>query len=61
MKKAIMAMAIATTASGSAVAADLPRSPAPYYPPPPSAYNWTGPYAGLNLGYEWGKVTKQRH
>ena len=24
---------------------------------PPSAYNWTGPYAGLNLGYEWGKVT----
>lgn len=57
MKKTIMAMAIATAASGSAVAADLPRGPAPYYPPPSLAYNWTGPYAGLNLGYEWGKVT----
>ena len=57
MKKAIMAMAIATAASGSAAAADLPRGPAPYYPPPASIYNWTGPYAGLNLGYEWSKVT----
>lgn len=57
MKKTIMAMAIATTAGGSAAAADLPRGPAPYYPPPASIYNWTGPYAGLNLGYEWGKVT----
>ena len=57
MKKTIMAMAIATTASGSAAAADLPRGPAPYYPPPASAYNWTGPYAGLNLGYQWTKVT----
>ena len=43
MKKTIMAMAIATTASGSAAAADLPRGPAPYYPPPASVYNWTGP------------------
>src|SRR6185437_13062902 len=57
MKKTIMAMAVATTAAGSAAAADLPRGPAPYYAPPPSIYNWTGPYAGLNLGYEWGKVT----
>lgn len=57
MKKTIIAMAIATTASGSAAAADLPRGPAPYYPPPASIYNWTGPYAGLNLGYQWAKVT----
>ena len=57
MKKTILAMAIATTAGGSAAAADLPRGPAPYYPPPAAVYNWTGPYAGLNLGYEWGKVT----
>jgi outer membrane immunogenic protein len=57
MKKTIMAMAIATMAAGSAAAADLPRGPAPYYPPPPSIYNWTGPYAGLNLGYQWGQVT----
>jgi outer membrane immunogenic protein len=50
-------MAIATVTAGSAAAADLPRGPAPYYPPPSSIYNWTGPYAGLNVGYEWGKVT----
>ncbi len=46
-----------TATGGAATAADLPRGPAPYYPPPSSVYNWTGPYAGLNLGYEWGKVT----
>ena len=24
---------------------------------PAGVYNWAGAYAGLNLGYEWGKVT----
>jgi outer membrane immunogenic protein len=57
MKKTILAMTVATVAAGTAAAADLPRGPAPYYPPPASVYNWTGFYAGLNLGYEWGKVT----
>ena len=60
MKKRILAISVATAtaAAGSAAAADLPRGPVPYYyPPPASIYNWTGPYAGLNLGYEWGKVT----
>jgi outer membrane immunogenic protein len=57
MKKLILAMTVATATGGAASAADLPRGPAPYYAPPPSVYNWTGPYAGLNLGYEWGKVT----
>jgi len=57
MKKTILAMTVATVATGTAAAADLPRGPAPYYPPPASVYNWTGFYAGLNLGYEWGKVT----
>src|SRR5690242_1233056 len=57
MKKTILAITVATVAGGAAAAADLPRGPAPYYPPPSSIYNWTGPYAGLNLGYEWGKVT----
>ncbi|HZP69563.1 MAG TPA: outer membrane protein [Pseudolabrys sp.] len=55
--KTIIAMAAATLTAGSAAAADLPRGPAPYYPPPSSIYNWTGPYAGLNVGYEWSKVT----
>jgi len=57
MKKTILTMTVAMSAAGSAAAADLPRGPAPYYPPPASVYNWTGFYAGLNLGYEWGKVT----
>jgi len=57
MKKTILAMTVAMSAAGTAAAADLPRGPAPYYAPPPSVYNWTGLYAGLNLGYEWGRVT----
>ena len=56
MKKKMLAIsvaAVAVAAAGSAAAADLPRGPAPYYyPPAPSIYNWSGFYAGLNLGYE---------
>ena len=62
MKKTLFGTALATAliVSGAAAAADLPRGPAPYYraPAAPSAvYNWAGAYAGLNIGYEWGKVT----
>ena len=49
MKKTILAMTVAAVAvaSGAATAADLPRGPAPYYPPAPaSVYNWGGAYAG---------------
>ena len=58
MKKTIFAATVLTmaVAAGTAVAADLPRGPAPYYSPA-SVYNWSGAYAGLNIGYEWGKVT----
>jgi len=60
MKTRILAMTVAamTAAAGTAGAADLPRGNAPYYAPPPvSVYNWSGFYAGLNLGYQWGHVT----
>jgi len=59
MKKTIFGTAFAATliASGAALAADIQRGPAPYYNPPSSLYNWGGVYAGLNLGYQWGKVT----
>ena len=60
MKKTILAMSVASlmVAAGTANAADLPRSSAPYYAPlPASIYNWGGAYAGLNVGYEWGRIT----
>src|SRR6478672_7010150 len=60
MKTRILAMTVAamTAAAGTAGAADLPRGNAPYYAPPPvTVYNWSGFYAGLNLGYQWGHVT----
>ncbi len=58
MKKTILALTVATIAASTASAADLPRSAGPFYSaPPPAVYNWGGWYAGLNLGYEWGKVT----
>jgi outer membrane immunogenic protein len=61
MKSKFLALTAAAmvAAAGSAAAADLPRSPAPYYssPAPASTYNWAGFYAGVNLGYQWGKIT----
>ena len=60
MKNTMRAITLAavTAASGAAVAADLPaRGPAPYYTQPASYYNWSGLYAGVNAGYEWGHVT----
>lgn len=60
MKKVILAVALAAGATaGTATAADLPRGPMPYYsnPAPVGVYNWGGFYAGVNAGYEWGKIT----
>lgn len=43
----------------AALAADIQRGSAPYYPPSPPlmAYSWMGPYIGVNLGYQWGLAT----
>ena len=61
MKKTLFAASLTAmaVASGAVVAADLPRGPTPYYSAPATSglYNWSGPYAGLNIGYEWGRVT----
>jgi outer membrane immunogenic protein len=59
MKKTMFAaVAAATVAATSAVAADLPRSQ-PYYSSPavPAGYNWAGMYVGANVGYQWGRTT----
>jgi outer membrane immunogenic protein len=60
MTRVILAATAAglTALSGAAGAADLPRGPAPYYSAPaPMLYNWAGAYAGLNFGYQSGKIT----
>ena len=51
---ALMAALIATPAA----AADLYYGKAPAFAAAPfNAYNWNGAYVGVNLGYQWGKVT----
>jgi outer membrane immunogenic protein len=60
MKTTMRAMILAAVvaAPGAAVAADIgARGPTPYYAQPASYYNWSGLYAGINAGYEWGHVT----
>jgi outer membrane immunogenic protein len=61
MKRMLLASAVALTAGGQALAADLPppmapppRAPAAYIPVGP-AYNWSGFYIGGNLGAGFSK------
>jgi outer membrane immunogenic protein len=46
--------AAAITTAGAASAADIPPYTAPALA---RAYNWTGPYVGGQLGYQWGNTT----
>jgi outer membrane immunogenic protein len=48
---------LATFAGGAATAADLPHPSYYTATAPLSAYSWTGPYLGGNLGYEWGTTS----
>jgi outer membrane immunogenic protein len=45
---------LVTIGGGAAAAADLPHPSYYTATAPLSAYSWTGPYLGGNLGYEWG-------
>lgn len=53
---AALAAALTLATAGVALAADLPAGGYYTMPEPLSAYNWTGPYLGATLGYEWGSV-----
>jgi len=41
----------------AAAAADLPSVKGPAAPPPPPVFSWTGPYAGLTIGYGWADTS----
>ncbi|TWG60678.1 MULTISPECIES: outer membrane protein [unclassified Aminobacter] len=52
MKKLALTAAILAAASTSALAADVVyEEPAPYTPPAPTVYDWTGVYIGVQGGY----------
>jgi outer membrane immunogenic protein len=54
MKRALLGIAvIASALTTQALAADLPIYTKA--PPPSPIYDWTGFYAGLNIGYSWGR------
>ena len=58
MRKLLAAVAAVAMSSGVACAADLAARP--YTKAPPMivdpAYNWSGFYLGVNVGYGWGKA-----
>jgi outer membrane immunogenic protein len=61
MSRILFAGIFALTATGSALAADLPppaapppRAPAAYVPVIAPAYSWSGIYLGINGGYQFG-------
>ncbi len=59
MKKLLLATAAVIVVAGAhcAMAADLPVKEQP--PPPPAIYDWTGFYAGFNVGAAWGSYDPQ--
>jgi outer membrane immunogenic protein len=60
MFKSIFAGAFATLIAGAAVAADLPRRSGPPIAQDPyysRSFSWTGVYAGLNAGYNFGDTS----
>jgi outer membrane immunogenic protein len=48
-----LALILTTATVASSFAADLPTRKSPSAPPLSAAYNWTGFYAGLNVGGGW--------
>ncbi|MGH6811691.1 MAG: outer membrane protein [Methylocella sp.] len=55
LRRILLASAGATALAGAAFAADLSSRARPpvFFLPPPLIYTWTGPYVGVNAGYEW--------
>ena len=58
MLKNLLLAGAAVTASGAALAADLPRRAAPPLLPPVPVFTWTGAYFGINAGYAFNGDTR---
>ena len=56
MRRSLLAVLASTALAFPAIAADLPESGAPYYPPPP-LFTWSGAYIGANAGFGFGTYT----
>ncbi len=54
---ALVAFAGMAQVAGLAQAADLNRGYPQYAAPPPPSFIWSGPYVGVNLGYQWGDIS----
>ena len=54
MNRSLIGAYLFALGAGSALAADLPTVKAPPVVYPLPALTWTGFYAGLNAGYDWG-------
>src|SRR5436309_8459641 len=53
-----LALVVAALIATPAAAADLYYGKAPAFAAAPfNGYNWNGAYVGVNLGYQWGKMT----
>ncbi len=55
--RVVLAATLTCGSAGIAGAADLGGGRYYTAPAPLGAYSWTGPYLGLNLGYQWGYTT----
>ncbi len=59
MKRILLATAVTASLTIGAIAADLPsRTPPALLPPPPLAVNWTGIYAGGQVGFQWANTNQ---
>jgi outer membrane immunogenic protein len=57
MSRILLGAALAAVAYAATPACAADIAAGPYVAAPYGVYNWTGFYAGLNLGYQWGSVS----